>query len=184
MVTDRFLLTPEGAAMLVSTRAEDRVTCPHCGQGIAIAEVEAEPGCLAVACPHCRQRSLLVRLVWVLHRAVQWPGELLAQLGGGALGGASALRMPEAAFGLRVSRGAVVLLAMLWQQAEATGSTTVASSINGLARRLLSTRAVIRKWLDELEKAGALRERLDDGKHQHPRQWELLSLAGEEGHDG
>ena len=184
MVINRIALTSEGAAMLVSTSAEDLVACPHCGVDIVLEKLEPEPGCLAVACPSCDQRSLLVRLVSVLHRAVRWPGELLAQLQDKEAEGRaseSALRMPDEVFTLSVSRGAMALLAMLWQEAVRTGSTTIESSVSRLAQRLLSSRGVVRTWLIELEHAGVLQELLDDGKRRRPRQWELLPLAGEGG---
>lgn len=186
MVTDQIMLTPGGAAMLVSARGEDRVGCPHCGESIMLEAIEAEPGCLAVACPHCEQKSLLVRLVSVLHRAVRWPGELLSQLQGGdarARSGA-VVRMPAEVFALPVSRGAVALLAMLWHRAERTGSMLVESSLTQMAQRQLSSRGTVRRQMIELVQAKAVRERLKNGKRTRPRRWELLPLTGEEVSDG
>lgn len=186
MVTTEIALTPMGAAMLVSTSAEDCVACPHCGVGIVLKTIDSQPGSLAVQCPHCEGRSLLVRLVSVFHRAVRLSGELLAQLRGepsAQRAPPGSVRMPEQVYEQPVSRGALVLLTMMWRRAERENSMTIEASVSRLAQRLLSTRSVVRRWLGELEEAGAVRERLDCGKRRRPRQWELLPLAGKEGRD-
>ncbi|MEX1362688.1 MAG: hypothetical protein AB1Z98_06145 [Nannocystaceae bacterium] len=179
MVTNEIAMTPAGVLMLVSTTADDRVACPHCGLYIELGTVEASPGAMTMACPHCEERSLLVRLVSVLHRAVKLSGELWSQLGqeqARPRAGVARLRTPSAVFSLRVSRGAVVLLAMLWHRAERTGSVTLEASMTQLARRLLTTRAMVRRWMKELVEAGALVEVTPDGRTRGDRRWELQRL--------
>lgn len=182
MVSDELTVTPFGM-MLVSSRAEDHVVCPHCGATIVLAEIQAEPGILPLACPSCSSKSLLVRLVHVMHRAVRLPRELLFPAdGAGDAERSTATAMAERTietpmwvFTAPVSKGAIVLLAMLWKRAEKAGSLAIEFSIAQLSRQLLSGRAVVRRWVGELANAGALREVASE--HLQRRRWELQSAA-------
>ena len=186
MASHEIGLVHAGACVMVGTPSEGSVACPCCGESIALEQGDGRAACVSVACPRCQQESLLVRVVSVLHRAVRLPGELLAQLVrelDGASRPATMLRTPIEVYSLPVSRGAVVLLAMMWHRAEQMGSTRIQSSVSQLSRRLLTSRGMVRTWLGELQAAGVVRELSSAG--QRPRTWELLPVPRKEvGHAG
>ncbi len=171
---------------LVLSKGRDEVTCPHCRGAIPLAKARDQPPGVSVACPQCEEPSLLVRVVSELHRAVRMPKGMLATLERELVEAARpepAVRTPAEIYSLAVTRGAVVLLAMMWNRAEQTGSTRVESSVAQLARRLLTGRSMVRGWLGELQAAGVLREASSAG--QRPRVWELLPVPRKEvGHAG
>ena len=165
------------ACIVITARVEGEVTCPHCGGQIVLKGAGAQEKHLSVVCPHCEDESLLVRAVSVLHRAVRLPGEVMAQLRRDVeenVVEAPALRTPMELFSLTASRGALVLLAMMWQQAERTGSIRVQSTVTLLSQRLLTSRGMVRRWLSELVEAGVVREL--STPEQRPRVWELLPI--------
>lgn len=160
---------------------EEVVTCPHCRGAIPLAKTENPPPGVSVACPHCEEPSLLVRVVSELHRAVLMPKGMLATLERELVEAARpepAVRTPAEIYALPVSRGAVVLLAMMWNRAEQTGSMQVESSVAELSRRLMTSRSMVRGWLGELQAARVVREVSSAG--QRPRVWELLPVPRKE----
>jgi len=174
------------ARVVLGKDRDEVVTCPHCRAAIPLGKAERQPQRVAVACPQCEEPSLLVRVVSELHRAVRMPKGMLATLERELVEAARpepAVRTPAEIYALPVSRGAVVLLAMMWNRAEQTGSMMIESSVAQLARRLLTSRSMIRGWLGELQAAGVVREVSSAG--QRPRVWELLPVPGKEvGHAG
>lgn len=183
MASHEIGLMHASACVVMGGVSDGAVTCPHCGETIALER--AAVGRVSVACPACAEESLLVRIVSVLHRAVRLSGELLTQLESLGQPVATSVRTPGAVYSLKVSRGAVVLLAMMWHRAEQTGSTKIESSVTSLARRLLTSREMVRRWIAELRAVDAIREL--SSPEQRPRVWELLPVGsrGEEvGHAG
>lgn len=174
------------ACVVVGTASEGSVSCPSCGETIGLEQGDGQAGRVSVACPRCAEESLLVRVVSVLHRAVRFPAELMTQLGreleAAARPVVPSVRTPAEVYSLPVSRGAVVLLAMMWHRAEQSGSTRIESSVAQLSRRLLTSRGMVRAWLGELQTAGVLREASSPG--QRPRAWELLPVPRKEAGHG
>lgn len=169
------------AHVVLTKHREQVVTCPHCREAIPLGMANGQADRVSVACPHCEEPSLLVRVVSELHRAVRMPKGMLATLEREIVEAARpepAVRTPAEIYSLAVSRGAVVLLAMMWHHAEQTGSTRIESSVAQLARRLLTSRSMVRGWLGELGAVGVIRE--VSGPGQRPRVWELLPVPSKE----
>ncbi len=153
-----------------STPQQDSsVACPNCDSGMDVGPVTTEPGTVPHSCTKCGESCLVVRIVSVAHYAVPMSTATRAIA-------KDTPRTPTEVFSLNVSRGAVNLLAMLWHTSEQTGSMTIELSMTDLAQRLNSTRAMVRRWIGELDDADALRDRTPAGKKRGPRQWELLPL--------
>ncbi|MCX4244233.1 hypothetical protein [Paraliomyxa miuraensis] len=164
----------QAATWVVRSCSKEKVTCPHCEEELELGSALREDS-PSMVCPCCEHESLLVRMTTVLHRAVRQPEEVLELLGLETTP-TPAVMTPEEVFSLPASRGSVLLLAMMWNRAEQTGSTLVEISISKLARRLRAQRGVIRGWLKELAKHGAVRELSESDEPS--RVWELLPIAG------